>query len=129
MRPLLALVIIVGLLFAIYHFHLVKMPSLDAGTTPTQAVSLVAVRGKLIQIAQGERGYIALNGNCASLDELVSSNTVSVSSTDLSGYSYSVECIGDSFDVKAEHVAAPAGSSVRYPSFVIDGAMQIQEIH
>ena len=129
MRLLLVLLIVAALLFGIYHFYLAKMPSTDAGTAPTQAISLSAVRSKLLQIAQGERGYIALNGRCVDLEELISSNTVALSTTDRSGYTYSVECSGDAFDVKALHAPAPAGSPIRYPNFVIDATMQIQELN
>ncbi len=48
----------------------------DAGTAPTQAISLTGVRGDLLQIAQAERIYIAQNGHCATFDELTSSNSL-----------------------------------------------------
>jgi hypothetical protein len=128
MRALLALLFVAGLLLAVYHFHLAKLPSTDPGTAPTQAISLTAVRGNLLQIAQGERGYIALNGRCVGLEELISSNTVTLPGTDRGGYTYAVECSGDTFSAKAQHLPAPAGSSIRYPSLVIDSTMQIQEV-
>jgi hypothetical protein len=129
MKPLLILLIVAALFFGAYHLYFSKMPSTDAGTAPTQAISLTAVRGNLLQIAQGERGYMALNGRCVDLGELTSSNTVTLSNSIRSGYTYSVECSGDSFEVKAQHVAAPAGSSTRYPGFVIDSSMQIHEVN
>lgn len=129
MRLLLALLIVAALLFGIYHFYLVKMPSTDIGTAPTQAISLSAVHSKLLQIAQGERSYIAVNDRCVDLEQLISSNTVALPTTDRSGYAYSVECSGNTFVVKAQHAPAPAGSPIRYPNFVIDATMQIQELN
>jgi len=129
MRAILILLVLAGVLFAVYYFYLAKMPSTDTGTAPTQAISLTSVRTKLLQIAQAERGYIVLNGRCASLEELISSNNVMAPGTERDGYSYSVECSNDTFDVKAQHAPASEGSPIRYPNFVIDSTMQIQELH
>ena len=118
-----------ALLFGIYHFYLKKMPTTDEGTAPTQAISLTGVRSDLLQIAQAERGYVATNGRCASLDELVSSNSLSMSRTERDGYSYSVECSGGDFIAAAHHAPAPAGSPIRYPNLAIDAAMQVHEVN
>ena len=127
MRGLAAILAAAALIFCIYHFYLQKMPTTDEGTAPTQAISLTGVRNDLLQIAQAERSYIALNGHCASLDELVSSNSLSVPRTGRDGYAYTVECSGD-FSATARHAPASAGSPIRYPTLVIDANMQIAEI-
>jgi hypothetical protein len=129
MRSLLILLIVGALLFGAYHFYLSKLPATDGGTAPTQAISLTAVRSNLLQIAQGERAYMAFNGRCVGLDELISSSTVKTPNTDRSGYTYSIECSDNNFDVKAQHASATAGSSLRYPNLVIDSNMQIQEVN
>ena len=129
MRGLAALLVGAALLFIVYHLYLKKMPSTDEGTAPTQAISLTGVRSDLLQIAQAERSYIALNGHCASLDELISSNSLSVPRTGRDGYSYSVECSGGDFTASARHLPAPAGSPIRYPNLAIDANMQVGEIH
>jgi len=112
-----------------YLFYLKKMPSTDQGTAPTQAISLTGVRSDLLQIAQAERTYIATNGNCASLDELISSNSLSVPRTGRDGYFYSVECSGGGFTATARHSPAPAGSPIRYPNLAIDANMQVGEVN
>jgi hypothetical protein len=112
-----------------YLFYLKKMPSTDQGTAPTQAISLTGVRSDLLQIAQAERTYIATNGNCASLDELISSNSLSVPRTGRDGYLYSVECSGGEFTATARHSPAPAGSPIRYPNLAIDANMQVGEVN
>ncbi len=96
---------------------------------PTQATSLTGVRGDLLQIAQAERGYIATNGHCVALDELVSSNSLSLSRTERDGYTYSVECSGSNFTATARHAPAPAGSPIRYPTLAIDATMQTHEVN
>ena len=129
MRGLAAILVAAALVFGIYHYYFKAMPSTDEGTAPTQAISLTGVRSDLLQIAQAERTYIAQNGHCASLDELISSNSLSVPRTGREGYSYSVECSGGDFRATAEHLPAPPGSPIRYPNLAIDANMQIGEIN
>jgi hypothetical protein len=116
------------LLFGVYEFYLKKMPSTDQGTAPTQAISLTGVRSDLLQIAQAERGNMALNSTCVSLDELISSGALTMNRKERDGYTYEVVCSGSDFQVIAEHPAAAEGTGIRFPKFAIDGTMQIQEI-
>jgi hypothetical protein len=129
MRGLAVILVAAAVLFGVYHYYFKKMPTTDEGTAPTQAISLTGVRSDLLQIAQAERSYIALNGRCASLDELISSNSLSVPRTGRDGYTYSVECSGGEFKASARHLPAPAGSPIRYPNLAIDANMQIGEIN
>jgi hypothetical protein len=128
-RGLAAILVAAALVFCIYHYYFKTMPSTDEGTAPTQAISLTGVRSDLLQIAQAERIYIAQNGHCAPLDELISSNSLSVPRTGRDGYLYSVECSGADFRATAEHLPAPAGSPIRYPNLAIDANMQVGEIN
>jgi len=129
MLRLAAILVGAALLLLVYHFYLKKMPTTDEGTAPTQAISLTGVRSDLLQIAQAERSYIALNGHCASLDELISSNSLSVPRTGRDGYLYSVECSGGDFTATARHLPAPVGSPIRYPNLAIDANMQVGEVN
>lgn len=128
MRALVGILVAAAIFFGIYHFYLKKMPTTDEGTAPTQAISLTGVRSDLLQIAQAERGYVASNGKCASFDELVSSNSLSMSRSERDGYTYSVECSGGDFTATARHAPAPAGSPIRYPNLAVDANMQVHEI-
>jgi hypothetical protein len=105
------------------------MPATDEGTAPTQAISLTGVRMDLLQIAEAERAYIALNSRCAPLDELASSSDLPVPRTGRDGYRYSVECSGAQFTVSAHHQPASAGSPIRYPKLAVDDNMQVSEIN
>jgi len=129
MRALAGILVAAALLFGIYQYYLKKMPTSDEGTAPTQAISLTGVRGDLLQIAQAERGYIALNTKCASLDELVSSNSLSMARSGRDGYTYAIDCAGTDFTVTAHHAAAPDGSPIRYPNLAIDQTMQVHEVN
>lgn len=129
MRALAAILVACALLFGVYQYYLKKMPTTDEGTASTQAISLTGVRSDLLQIAQAERGYIALNGHCAALEELTSSGSLSMPRTERDGYSYSAECSGGDFSVTARHPPAPAGSPIRYPTLAIDQTMQVHEVN
>jgi hypothetical protein len=129
MKALAMLLVAAALLLGAYYFYLKKLPVTDEGTAPTQAISLTGVRADLLQIAQAERAFIATNGNCAPLAELISSNTLAMTRTERDGYSYSVECSGGQFDAIARHAPAPAGSPIRYPNLAVDQTMQVHEVN
>jgi hypothetical protein len=63
-----------------------------------------------------------------SMDELLTSGSMSMSRPEREGYTYSVECSGNDFTATAHHAPAPAGSSIRYPNMVIDQSMQVREV-
>jgi hypothetical protein len=128
-RALAMLLVAAGLFFGVYKYYVGKMPTSDPGTSPTQAISLTGVRADLLQIAQAERGYLALNSHCASLDELISSRSLSMSRPERDGYSYTVECSGANFAVSARHAPAPAGSPIRFPNLTTDQTMEVHEVN
>jgi hypothetical protein len=128
MRAFAGLLVFVGVAFGIYYFYLKKMPTTDEGTASTQAISLTGVRSDLLQIAQAERGNIALNSKCVNLDELISSGALAVRRTGRDGYTYAVNCTGTDFEVVAEHPAAAAGTGIRYPKLAIDATMAVREV-
>jgi hypothetical protein len=128
MRALVGLVVVAGVLLGFYVYSLKKLPTTDPGTAPTQAISLTGVRSDLLSIANAERGNVALNSQCVSLNDLISGGALSMSRPERDGYSYSVECSGPDFTVTARHPPAPAGSPIRYPTLTIDQSMQVREL-
>jgi hypothetical protein len=129
MRALALLLVFAGIAFGIYQYSLKKMPTTDPGTAPTQAISLTGVRGDLLQIAQSERGFLALNDHCADIDELISSNSITMRQPERDGYTYTVDCgSAGNFSATARHAPAPANSPIRYPTLSIDQSMQVTEI-
>jgi hypothetical protein len=129
MRGLVTILLGAALVFGIYHFYFKKMPTTDEGTAPTQAISLIGVREDLLLIAHAENSYIAQNGHCASLDELISSGSLAMSHPDRDGYTYSIACSGGEFTVTGRHAPAAAGSLIRYPNFAIDQSMETREVN
>jgi hypothetical protein len=128
MRALLSLLVVVAVGFGIYEYSLKKMPTADSGTAPTQAINLTGVRMDLLQIAQAERTYVAMNSQCASMDELISSHSLAMQRPEREGYTYTLTCSGTDFTVTARHAPAPEGSAIRYPAFAIDQGMEVHEL-
>jgi hypothetical protein len=97
--------------------HQAQDTSAALGTNnPKAAINTTAVRSDLMTIAQAERGYFALEGKYASLDELISSRSLSVARQRLP-YTYAVETSGDGFQVIAtrngeDNAGAPSQISV-----------------
>jgi hypothetical protein len=125
MRGLVTILLGAALVFGIYHFYFKKMPTTDEGTAPTQAISLVGVREDLLQIAHAENNYIGQNGHCVSLDELISSESLTMSSRERDGYTYSIACSGSAFTVTAHHAQAAVGSPIRFPTLTMDQNMEL----
>jgi len=113
------------LVFGLYYMYLQNRAMATSGR-PKEAISLAGVRTDLLQIGQGERGYIALNGKCASLDELMSSNSLTMTRSERDGYSYTVDCSGTDFTVTAKHPEPPDGGA-RFLTLVLDSTLQIHE--
>jgi hypothetical protein len=67
---------------------------------PKAAVNITGVRADLIAIAQAERGYYATEGKYGSLDELISSHSITIN-RQRPPYSYEVETGGGGFRVVA----------------------------
>jgi hypothetical protein len=129
MRALAGILVAAAILFGVYEYYLKTLPTTDEGTASTQAISLTGVRADLLQIAQAERGYVAMNGHCATFEELNSSNSLTMTRAERDGYSYSIECSGADFTVSARHAPAPSGSPIRYPNLAIDQNMQVGEVN
>jgi hypothetical protein len=128
MKIFVSLLVAVGFLWGVYLLYLKKIPTAAEGTASTQAISITGVRMDLLQIAKAERTSIGVDGHCMSMDELLTSGSMSMSRPEREGYTYSVECSGNDFTATARHAPAPAGSSIRYPNLVIDQSMQVREV-
>ena len=91
---------------------------------PRATIDLAGVRNDLIAIANSERGYFALNGKYATLDELKSGGGLSMVSERRGPFTYSVEVTGDGFKAIATN-GGPAVEGV--PSRMwIDQTMNVQ---
>jgi len=128
MKIFVSLLVTASFLMGVYLLYLKKIPTAAEGTVSTQAISITGVRMDLLQIAKAERSAIGVDGHCMSMDELLTSGSMSMSRPERDGYSYTVECSGNDFTATARHAPAPAGSPFRYPNMVIDQSMQVREL-
>ena len=74
----LSLVIVVGIGMYIYSQQAQSSSAAAGANNPKAAINITGVRSDLISIASAERRYYATEGKYASLDELVSSNYITV---------------------------------------------------
>jgi hypothetical protein len=125
-RTLGFLALLVGMGVGIYLYaRQAQTSSAAAGANnPRAAVNITGVRTDLMNIAQAERGYFASEGKYASLDELISSRSITVA-RQRPPYTYEVETTGTSFRVVAtrtqdDNSGTPAQLSV-------DQDMQFQQ--
>jgi len=79
----------------------IQSTSAEAGaSSPQGAINITGVKSDLISIASAERRYFATEGKYASLDELISSNTITVA-RQRPPYSYAIELGNGGFRVVA----------------------------
>lgn len=79
----------------------VQSTSAPAGAnTPQGAINITGVKSDLISIASAERRYFASEGKYASLDDLISTNYITVA-RQRPPYSYAVELSSNGFRVVA----------------------------
>jgi hypothetical protein len=104
--------------------HQAESSSAATGTNnPKAAINITGVRSDLMTIAQAERGYFALEGKYASLDELISSRSMSVA-RQRTPYSYEIETSGSGFRVIATRSGDDASGAPAQLS--VDENMQFQ---
>ena len=92
--------------------------------SPKAAINITGVRTDLLTIAQAERGYFALEGKYASLDELIASRALTVA-RQRTPYTYEVETSGTGFRVVATRTTADDGSGTP-AELSVDENMQVQ---
>jgi hypothetical protein len=112
----LGLVIVLGVGLYLYSKQAQSSSQAAGVNDPKAAVNVTGVRSDLMTIAQAERGYFALEGKYASLDELISSKSLTIQ-RERPPYTYEVETGSTGFRVIAtrhgyEASGAPAQISV-----------------
>jgi hypothetical protein len=96
----LGVIIVMGAGMYIYSRQAQSDSAAAGANNPKAAINITGVRTDLMTIAQAERGYFALQGKYASLDELISSRSMSVA-RQRPPYSYEVETSSGTFRVVA----------------------------
>lgn len=119
----LGIVIVTGVGMYLYSKQL-ESSSAPAGTNnPRAAVNIMGVKNDLVSIAQAERRYFAAEGKYVSLDDLITSNYISVA-RQRPPYSYEVETSANSFRVIATRSGDDASGTPAQMS--VDENMEFQ---
>jgi hypothetical protein len=122
MKSLAGLLVVALIVGVAYKYYFSKLESEGTGT-PQQTIDIVGVKNDLLGIAQAERAYQAEHGSYASLDELISSNELTMKRSSRDGYTYSVETADQTFRAIAH---CPATTSPGCSNFAVDQSMQVQ---
>ena len=126
MRGLAGLLVVVVVGFLVYRVYLSqKLPKEEGGGSPISAISTTGVKNDLIAIAQAERAYLAEHGSYASLGELTSSGTMTMTRSGRDGYTYSIDTQAGGFTVTARYTGPlnPPPSN-----FTIDQSMEVHSV-
>lgn len=125
-RTLGFLTLLVGMGVGIYLYAKQAQTSSAAvgANNPRAAVNITGVRTDLMNIAQAERGYFASEGKYASLDELISSRSITVA-RQRPPYTYEIETSGTGFRVVATRSGDDASGTPAQLS--VDQDMQFQQ--
>ena len=105
----LSILVVLGVGMYIYTRQAQSSSAVAGVNSPKAAVNITGVRSDLMTIAQAERGYFALEGKYASLDELISSKSLTIQ-RERPPYNYEVEVSGNSFRVVATRSGPDDGS-------------------
>jgi competence protein ComGC len=121
---MLGLLVVAVIALLTYKYYFSHMEAAGTGTaTPMQTIDMVGVKNDLLSIAQAERVYQTDHNSYASLDELVSSGTLTMKKTGRDGYTYDAQPSASTFRVIAH---CPAATNPGCTSFVIDRTMEVQ---
>jgi hypothetical protein len=96
----LSVVIVMAVGMYIYSRQMQSSSAQAGATNPQGAINITGVKSDLISIASAERRYFATEGKYASLDELISTNNITVA-RQRPPYSYEVQTSASGFRVVA----------------------------
>src|SRR5580692_4916914 len=96
----LSVIIVMAIGMYIYSRQMQSSSAQAGATNPQGAINITGVKSDLISIASAERRYFATEGKYASLDELISTNNITVA-RQRPPYSYEVQTSASGFRVVA----------------------------
>jgi hypothetical protein len=119
----LSVVIVMAVGMYIYSKQMQSSSAQAGASNPQAAINITGVKSDLISIASAERRYFATEGKYASLDELISSNTITVA-RQRPPYSYEVQTSASGFRVVATRSGDNTGGTPAQLS--VDENMEFQ---
>ena len=120
---ILGVVLALGVGIYLYERSVASLPA-GAGESPTESIDTVAIRQRLLTIAQTERQYQAANGTYATLEQLSQENLLP-GGTEQRGYRFTAVVNGNSgFTITATPVDA---NKEGWPTLIVTESMQVTE--
>jgi hypothetical protein len=116
---LIAVIIVLGVGFWLYQRSIEDIPE----GSPQEQIDTVAIRQRLLTIAQTERQYQAANGKYATLEELASDNLLP-GGTEQRGYTFSAEISSAGFTITATPTDEEKSE---WPTLEVDESMKVTE--
>lgn len=116
---LIAVVIVLGAGLFMYRRSIEHLP----GGSPQEQIDTVAIRQRLLTIAQAERQYQASNGKYATLRQLADDDLLP-GGTEQRGYTFSSEISGNGFTITATPTASDKAD---WPTLSVDESMSVTE--
>jgi len=116
---LIGVVIVLGAGLFMYQRSIEQLP----GDSPQEQIDTVAIRQRLLTIAQAERQYQASNGKYATLEQLESDNLLP-GGTEQRGYTFSAEIRANGFTITATPTAEDKAD---WPTLSINESMTVVE--
>ena len=116
---LLGVVIVLCVGFFVYQRSAEDIPE----GSPQQQIDTVAIRQRLLAIAQTERQYQASNGKYATLEQLASESLLP-GGTEQRGYTFTADINGTGFRITATPTAADKSE---WPTLEVTETMQVTE--
>ena len=116
---LIGVVIVLCVGFFLYQRSVADIPE----GSPEQQIDTVAIRQRLLTIAQTERQYQASNGNYATLEQLASDNLLP-GGTEQRGYTFTASVTSTGFTITA---TPTADDKEDWPTLEITETMQVTE--
>jgi hypothetical protein len=116
---LIAVIVVLGVGLFMYQRSIEQLP---AGS-PQEQIDTVAIRQRLLTIAETERHYQASNGKYATLEQLTADNLLP-GGTEQRGYLYMADITATGFTITATPTAA---GKTEWPTLSVTEAMQVTE--
>jgi len=116
---LLAVIIVLCVGLFMYKRSIEQLP----GGSPQEQIDTVAIRQRLLTIAQTERQYQASNGKYATLEQLANDSLLP-GGTEQRGYTYTAEISATGFTITATPTAPDKAD---WPTLSVDATLQVTE--
>ena len=120
----LSVVIVMAIGMYIYSKQVQSTSAAAGASSPQAAINITGVRNDLLSIASAERRYFATEGKYASLDDMISSNYITVA-RQRPPYTYEVQISSSGFRVVATRTGNNAAGTPAQLS--VDENMEFQQ--